>query len=520
MTVNPTVNGSIPDRASGLPLSWGESHPQRIAVRSASETVTYGQLAASIRRTHATLAALGLARGERLLIASENSIATVVLFFAALELGAIPSIVNGRLSSAELAKIEDNARARHTIYLHATSPEAARHAERVDTTTIADALWGDARVGPRNQGPTAEPAVLPPHSAAACIAYTTGTTGAPKGVVLSHGSLVHMGRLSVPSIPSEKQAHYYVVAPLAHIIGLGSNLMAAMWSGASVELVARLDIEHLYTSITSREITHLMCVPTVYAAILAFARKRGLARLPNTLLSMRSAGAPLSVPLKEEIEAVLGLPLENGYGMTECSAIARTHAGESPVGSVGRPNEGVQVRILESPDSAAEGEPVGRLLVKSPCVALGLWLSGTLAELPELTDGWLDTGDLARLDPAGNVFLVGRSKEIIIRSGFNVAPVEVEHVISLHEAVGGCAVIGHARQYGEIEIVAFVVRASTVPPVTVAELEQHCRRELVGYKRPSRFLFVDEIPLLQNGKIDRQSLVIHAGRETGRDNDG
>jgi len=522
MTANPTANGSIPDRASGLPLWWGEHHPQRIAIRSESGAVTYGQLAHSIRSTGSTLAALGLTRGDRLLIVSENSIATVVLFFASLETGVIPSIINARLSAAELAKIEDNARAKRTIYLHAASPDAARHAERVVTTAISDPLWGDARIGPANRSSTAQTSLLSPQGSAACIAYTTGTTGTPKGVVLSHQALIHMGRLSVPVVASDQQPHYYLVAPLAHIIGLGSNLMAALWSGASVELVGRFDIDHMIAAIRSRGITHLMCVPTVYAAILSFARKSGLARLPNQLLSMRAAGAPLSVALKEEIDVVLGLPLENGYGMTECSAIARTHAGESPLGSIGRPNEGVQVRILQSPGSPGSngGDSVGRLLVKSPCAALGLWLAGGLADLPEMADGWLDTGDLARLDPDGNLFLVGRSKEIIIRSGFNVAPAEVEQVICRHEAVGGCAVIGHDRHYGETEIVAFIVRTPRLPPVTAGDLEHHCRRELVGYKRPSRFLFIDEIPLLPNGKIDRQSLVISAARESGRNTDG
>jgi long-chain acyl-CoA synthetase len=185
------------------------------------------------------------------------------------------------------------------------------------------------------------------------------------------------------------------------------------------------------------------------------------------------------------------------------------------VGSIGRPNEGVHVRIVQPTDGIAQGEPVGRLLVKSPCMATGLWQDGRIVDLPEMHDGWLDTGDLASMDSRGNLFLVGRSKEIIIRSGFNVAPAEVEQAICRHDGVSSCAVVGYPKRYEDIEIVAFVVPTSKAPRVSESELTRHCKTQLAGYKRPSRFVFIDAIPLLPNGKIDRQSLVIAAGKETG-----
>ena len=516
MTAKSTATGLIPEQASRVALAWGEREPDRTAIRSEVGAISYGRLALAIRSTVAMLSAHGFEPGDRLLIVSENSIATVVLFFASLELGVIASIVNARLTAAELAKIQSSARAKRTIYLSAASADAAHHATKVAALTISDPLWGEALIGTVSQNCAGDATDHAMDRSIACIAYTTGTTGTPKGVALSHSALAHMGRLSVPAVSSSQQAHYYLVSPLAHIIGFGSNLMAAMWSGASVELVARFDVNHMIEALTSGRITHLMCVPTVYAAILSLAKERRIERLPNGLLSTRAGGAPLSVALKEEIDVLLGLPLENGYGMTECCAIARTHSGESPVGSVGRPNDGVHVRILHSPETVDQGEPVGKLLVKSPCAATGLWQDGRVLELPEMRDGWLDTGDLGRLDSTGNLFLVGRSKEIIIRSGFNVAPAEIEQVICRHDGVSGCAVVGHPKRYEDIEIVAFVTPTSKVPRVSASELAQHCKTQLAGYKCPSRFLFIDTIPLLPNGKIDRQSLLIAAGRQTGR----
>lgn len=498
-------NSPAPERISSYPSTWAAEDPRRIAVDSATAAHTYADLADSIQGASSLLTALGLGNGDRLLIVAENSPPAMVTMLAAMESGVIPAIANARLTGHELSSIIEKLKPSRILFVTSGSENAANHAHNFTCQPVAGNVFGDALLSTvlLDKKQARDTAIMDPNIA--CFVLTSGSTGAPKCVALSHSALIHMGRL--PRHPQVSSVvSYYIVSPLAHILGLGSNLIPAIVAGARVELVSRFKPTAMLEAISSRSITHFACVPAVYSALLRCAKDSGISTVDNGLVAIRSAGAPLNLELKAGIEKLFGIPLENGYGMTECNAISRTEEGITAAGSVGRANPGNEVRVCDENGAELPTGTIGRLAVRSPCLATGLWTGLGIGPIPEISNGWLDTGDLAYLDPERNIFIVGRFKEMIIRSGFNVMPGDVERAIFGHESVAGCAVVGCPAEYDDTRIVAFV---ALLPGFRVSEeqLKVHCRSQLAGYKCPSQFIFLDEIPLMPNGKVDTTSLL-------------
>jgi long-chain acyl-CoA synthetase len=344
----------------------------------------------------------------------------------------------------------------------------------------------------------------------ALIFYTSGTTGRPKGVVLSHGSAQFIAEMVAGHFRLGAGDATLLTGPLSFIYPLVINLLAAVHAGAEVHLARRFHPGEALRVAHDLRSTVFMGVPTMFVMMLSWADENPDEFKGLDLSALRlcvSAGAPLPWSLAAAFTEAFGVGVLDLWGLTEATPITSFDPAVDPhgrPGSCGRPLPGSEVRVvdLDGADTPAGG--VGEVLVRSPSLMLG-YFRNEGATLDAVSDGWLRTGDLGFLDEEGYLSIVGRRKDLIIRGGANVYPPEVEDVVLRHPAVADCAVIGREDStYGEI-VCAFVVLKSG-RDVDGAELRAFTRRSLAAYKVPAEIAIVADLPKGPTGKILKRVL--------------
>lgn len=485
-------------------LRHGAAHaPDSPALIEDGQAWSYARLAAVADDYAALLRELGVRPGDRVMVVAENGVAQVALLFAAAVIDAWSVSVNARLSEGELATIQAHSGARRVLYVTGNSADAARHAARAGALPCADGVDG-LLVGPLIDACTPEPVDAGGDQVAALV-YTTGTTGQPKGVMLSHASLLFVAATSSRLRGLAPGDRAWGGLPVSHVYGLASVLLGTLYAGACLRLAPRFDAPALLASIRAGELTIVQGVPAMYARLLAQAQADdGAAPVPSRLRFCYAGGSPLDPALKRAVEALFGLPLHNGYGLTEGGPTVSQTRLDAPRAdsAVGLPIPGVEVRIIKRDGlEAAQGE-AGELWMRGPGRMRGYYRDTAATAAALRPGGWLATGDLARQDPDGALFLLGRTRELIIRSGFNVYPVEVETALNAHPAVVQSAVVGRPLPAAEEEVVAFVEARG----VDEAALQAWLRPRLAPYKRPARIVFMDALPAAPSGKILKSRL--------------
>jgi len=473
--------------------------PQAPALVEDGRSWTYAELAAEAGRQAALLRGLGIRPGDRVMLVAENCVAQVALLFAAAALDAWSVSVNARLSEGELETIRRHSGARRVLYLAANSPDAAAHAARAGALPCAG---GSVLAGLLEHDCAPEPVDAGAGQVAALV-YTTGTTGQPKGVMLSHASLLFVAATSSRLRGLQPGDRAWGGLPISHVYGLSSVLLGTLYAGACLQLAPRFDAARLLASIRAGELTIVQGVPAMYARLLALAGGQA-APLASRLRFCYAGGSPLDPALKRAVEAWFGLPLHNGYGLTESGPTVSQTRLDAPRNdtSIGQPIPGVAVRIVGRDGvDVAPGE-AGELWVRGPNVMRGYYRDPLASRAALHAGGWLATGDLARQAPDGALFLLGRTRELIIRSGFNVYPLEVETALNAHPQVLQSAVVGRALAGGEEEILAFVEAAG----VSADQLQAWLRPRLAPYKRPARIVFMDALPAAPSGKVLKSRL--------------
>ncbi len=475
-----------------------QAQPHRLALVDMQHSLTYGELADAIETTAQRLQAMGVRGGDRVLLVAENSVALAVCILALSRLDAWSATVNARVSAREIDQFLAHSGARLAVYFGATSAEARTHGETRGATAVSWPGVGELLLGPVNEAATVEPVEEDPARQVAALVYTSGTTGAPKAVMLSHANLLFIGANNCRMRELAPEDVIYGALPLSHVYGLSSLLVAALISGAALHLVARFDPKRLAHALAQERISVLHGVPAMYAKLLEVG---GAELVAPRLRVAQSGGAPLTLPLKQAFERRFGLVLQNGYGMTEASpSICQTRLNEPRADcSVGLPIPGIEVRL-----DSVDGQGVGELCVRGPNVMLGYYRAPEQSAAAVSVDGWLRTGDLARFGPDGAVFIVGRGKELIIRSGFNVYPIEIEQVLNAFPGVVQSAVVGRTVD-GNEEVIAFV---ETMPgaPFDQDALRTHLRRNLSPYKLPSQVVVLERLPAAATGKVLKKEL--------------
>ena len=493
-------------RISDILRHGAAQRPDAPALIEDGHACSYAQLAGAADVCAALLRELGVRPGDRVMIVAENGVAQVALLFAAAAIDAWSVNVNARLSEGELATIRAHSGARRVLYLTGNSPDAARHAARAGALPCGGGdAGGGVLAGPLDAACTPEP-VDPGGDQVAALVYTTGTTGQPKGVMLSHASLLFVAATSSRLRGLTPDDRAWGGLPVSHVYGLTSVLLGTLYAGACLQLAPRFDAGALLASIRAGELTIVQGVPAMYARLLALAGGCA-APIRSRLRFCYAGGSPLDPALKRAVEALFGRPLHNGYGLTEGGPTVSQTRLDAPRAdtSVGLPIPGVQVRIVGRDGREVAPGDAGELWICSPGRMRGYYRDPPASRAVLHADGWLATGDLARQDPDGALFLLGRKRELIIRSGFNVYPVEVETALNAHPAVVQSAVVGRPLPGAEEEVVAFVEARE----VDEAALQQWLIARLAPYKRPSRIVFMDALPAAPSGKILKSRLPQH-----------
>jgi len=499
------IAASLPRRLHAVIDRFVKETPDHVALTEDGVAWSYRDLDKHVHEIAHRLSSLGIRPGDRMMIVSENCIALAALLFAASRLNAWAIVANPRLSPREIDQIRDHSGARRLFFTAAISKEAAAHGARLGAEMHKIGPLSEIGVSGVNLATIAEPVEDDPAKQIAVLIYTSGTTGTPKGVMLSHENLLISAQTTAHFRRMDARDKVYVVLPISHIVGI-SLLAMTLMVGGTVRLVSKYDPAALAKAIAEEGLTILNGVPATYQRLLEYKALAGIEQLDHGSLRLIAvAGAPLDVALKSRVEAELGLPLSNGYGITECSPGISGVRFDQPRSddAVGRILPGVEARVRTLDGLPLGKGEVGELHVRGRNVMRGYYRAPDLTAKVIDSEGWFNTGDLARFE-GDCLYIVGRSKEMIIRSGFNVYPAEIEAVLSSHKDVVQSAVVGRPVK-GNEEVVAFVqlIKGSKTG---AAELSAFLKHQLAAYKRPSEIILLDALPATSTGKILKHQL--------------
>jgi long-chain acyl-CoA synthetase len=494
-------------RISDVVKSWADRSPNQRAVADPNGSWTYRELEGVISQTADWLRRSGVRAGDRVMIVGENCRQFAAVLLAISSLDAWPVPANAHLSGREIDAVRDHCGARRIVYTTSVSTHATEHANRHGALVKDVRGLGLIGLGLLNETVRPEPIEADIGSRVGALIYTSGTTGLPKGVMLTHDNLLFSagGAAKIRSMNSEDCL--YGILPLSHIVGLSIVFLGTLMSGATIYLDPRFDPMAARVTLERERITIMLGVPSMFSQFLQYAKIRKLQSLKFPSLRIIScSGAPLPPAVKSLVESLFGLPLHHGYGITECSpniAQVRLDVPHRTDNSVGPMFPGVEARVVGPDRQPVPAGEVGELWVRGPNIMKGYYRAPDETAAAIDAEGWFNTRDLARFE-GENLFIVGRTKDLIIRSGFNVYPAEVEAVLNAHPAVAQSAVIGRTTQ-GDEEILAFV-QASPSSHLKETDLAEYAAKHLVPYKRPSSIFLVSTMPMTASGKIAKNDL--------------
>jgi len=511
LTDTAALLAALPARISDIPALAAARAPSDCALVEGDRAWSFADLASETTSAAALLASEGVRPGDRVMVIGENCAALVALLFAIARIDAWAVLVNARLSAREIDAIRDHCSPRRCLYLVAASADAQQHAVRHGSETRID-VCGMANVALGALAATClpEPVAVDSSAQVTALLYTTGTTGDPKGVMLTHRNLLFIAKVSGTLRRLAPGDRVYGVLPISHVYGLASVCLGTLFAGACLQLEARFSPDAMMRALEHSRVTVVQGVPAMFAKLLDRLRARAAPIVAPSLRLLYAGGSPLDLKLKTEIERHLGLPLHNGYGLTEASPTITQSRLDAPRDdcSVGPPLPGVEIRIVDSAGVDVAGGDVGELWVRGPNVMRGYYRNADLTARSIDADGWLNTGDMAQQGSDGALFIVGRTKELIIRSGFNVYPAEVEGVLNAHPDVTHSAVVGRAVD-GNEEVVAFV-ELTPCSTATSDAIASFAAEQLAPYKRPSEIVILAALPVSATGKILKHQLRMRA----------
>ena len=493
-------------RIGDLVRRSSERFPDNTAIEDGGLAWSYRTLLRIIHETQKQLITLGVKSGDRVLVVAENCAEMVAILIATSELDAWTVLVSARLAPEEINRILEHCTPRTALFLSRRSEPAAAHAKRLSAHQLDFGELGPVDVWQPETEPLAE--TMPDHSLdrTAAMIYTSGSTGVPKGAMLTHKNLIFMGLTQTRVRRYSENEKIYCVVPIAHIGGLCSVLMGMLACGGCINLHQRFSPEVLGQVLRESGITILAGVPTLFVKFLEWIRAHPDQFAAPELRLVTSASSPLDPAVKADIEAAFGLPLMNGYGSTETSAvICQTEVNQQRHDvSVGKPLPDVEIRFIGDNDKdVAQGE-VGEIIVLGPNVFPGYYHNGEATAAAFTKDGWFKTGDLGYCDKNGDVFITGRSKDTIKRSGYNIYPIDVEMALNAHPLIAISAVVGRPRNADE-EVVAFIQLIENAT-LTEKEIIAFLKERLAAYKLPNVLQIVPQLPTLHNGKVDKVTI--------------
>jgi len=453
----------------------------------------------------------GVQKGDRISILAHNSVVYVDLLFGVGKIGAIFAPLNWRLTSRELTYILNDCQPKLLL----VGPEfASEYEEMKGSITVehvislkgADIPKAEAYEGLLGDASQSEPVGVPIGADdPICILYTSGTTGPPKGAVLPHRQILWNAINTVISWGLSEKDVSPILTPMFHSGGLFVFLVPLIYSGGRILLARSFDCEASLQMIQDEKCTVILGVPTLFQVWMNSPQlqKIDFSRVHFFI----SGGAPCPPSLIEAWTQATGVPLRQGYGLTEVGVNCFSMTDEEALskrGSVGKPIFHSRMRLVDGNENDVAVGETGELLIQGPHVCLGYW-KNEQATQEALADGWFHTGDMARMDEEGFFYIAGRFKDMIISGGENVYAAEVEAVFREHPAVADAALIGQPdEKWGEIGLMIVVCKPDRT--VSAGELLKFCEGKLAKYKIPKRIEFMNSLPYSPYGKVMKAEL--------------
>jgi acyl-CoA synthetase (AMP-forming)/AMP-acid ligase II len=502
MTVASDI-GDIPDMAR----FWSRTTPDKAALITTDRVVTYAQLDDRSNRIANTLAAVGIPPGSHIGYLGKNSAEFFEIWIGVNTAGCAFTPLNWRCAPAELVEIVQDAKM-PLIFAGRDFTELAERVRRTADMAVEIVAETDLESW-SSHADSADPGVALSDGATALLAYTSGTTAAPKGVPISHGALGNWFRAAAtePSVDWNSDDIGLMVMPNFHLAGSWVSL-SALYNGASLAILPAFEPAAFIAAVAAHRPTVACLVPTAIQLLLDHASAQ-----PADFSSLRRllyAGSPIGQQTLKEALDVFGCDFVQFYGTTETfiATLLRPeqHRLENPplLKSCGQPMPGVELRIVDPNGRDLPSGATGEVVVRSP------WMFTAYRDRPDATataiiDGWYHTGDAGTRDEDGNLFLVDRLKDMIVSGGENIYSAEVERALAAHPSVVSVAVVGAPDQKWGERVVAFVV-PHPGRPVDVSELVSHCRGLIAGYKVPKEIHLTDTLPLTATGKVQKALL--------------
>lgn len=494
-------------------------YPQNTAITFYTKQFTYQELLYAVTAFSASLQSVGVQKGDRVGIMLPNCPQYVIGYYGALQAGAIVTQMNPMLVEREIEYVLKDSGAETIIVLDALYPriKAVQPQTNLKNIIVVSIIPSEQTYGddysfdqflPVGKGQFTPVAFEPEHDVAV-LQYTGGTTGRSKGAMLTHrnivANVVQTYEFFKPSVTVGKE-RFLTVIPLFHVFGMTSCMNYAIYTASDSIMLPRFDLEEVLNTIKKEQPSIFPGVPTMYVAITNHpkAEEYGI----DCIETCNSGSAPMPLELMREFEGKTGSKILEGYGLSEASPVTHCNPvfAERKPGSVGigYPSTDYKIVDLATGKKEVQTGELGELVIKGPQVMKGYW------NMPEetaetLRDGWLFTGDIAKVDEDGYLYIVDRKKDLIIASGYNVYPRDIEEVLYEHPSVQEAVVIGVPDAYrGETIKAVLVLKVGK--SAKEEEIVQYCKENLSAYKVPKIIEFRDELPKTGVGKILRRAL--------------
>jgi long-chain acyl-CoA synthetase len=453
---------------------------------------------------------MGIKKGDRVAVFSPNCLEFIISYFSVIKLGAILIPINIMLKAREARHIMENAEV-NTLIVHHSQVEMVRALRPglpflknlvvIGKQPLPDAVLFLDLLSEKPSIPMTRDCA--PDDTATII-YTSGTTGLPKGAMLTHANFYCNAENLVKAMAQDENAVRVSVAPLFHIMGMSGNIMSTVYSGSTAAIYPKLDFEEFLKANEKYRATIISAPPALFYMLIHDPRTRNY-----DLSSWRMAvtgSAPMPVELLRKFEEKFQIPMVEGYALTESTNLGAINPpyGVRKPGSVGLPMPTLEVKILDDQDRELATGEIGEVALRGPFVMKGYY-NNPEATAETLRGGWLHTGDLGKLDEDGYLYIVDRKKDMIICSGYNVYPREIEELLHIHPAVLEAAVIGMPDPKRGESPVAFIV-LKPGQKTSEEELIQFSKENLATYKSIKAVQFIDEFPRNPNRKILKQEL--------------
>ena len=478
--------------------------PDRLAVvESGGRSLTWAGLEDEVGRIATGLSAAGVVGGQRVMIVAGNRLEFVTTYLGVLRAQAVAVPVNPGSVVGELARMLEDSGSRVVVADAGTAAAVREAASSLGSpprvVVIGEPSYDELRAAAARPVPQLQD----PEKLAALL-YTSGTSGRPRAAMLTHRALLaNLDQVASVDPPMMHGDDVVLgVLPLFHVYGLNAVLGGVLRHRARLVLVERFDPHETLGLIDDEACSVVPVAPPVFAY---WEDEADLAVHLGAVRLVLSGSAPLSAEAVERFTARTGIPVHQGYGLTEAAPVVTSTlcSVKAEPGSVGAALPGVELRLIDETGQVPEGEDPGEIQVRGANLFSGYWPDGDGG--PD-ENGWWSTGDVGFLDEDGDLFLVDRLKELVIVSGFNVYPTEVEEVVEEVPGVADVAVIGVEDPVAGEAVVAYVRAPGADPEAIAAAVRDHCARRLARFKRPSRIEVVDELPKTVTGKVQKGRL--------------